>query len=402
MTGTIGERIRQLRTERLPRLTQRELAERAGVSVDLISKLEQGVKHSARLVSLHKIALALDVDVSVLVARPVRVDVSTEHGETSGILAVRRAITTINSDNAEPANEDELRRLSTLAWGAYWSNRFDALSGMLPDFVATGGATVRDTGSAAAYEALSDAYGIAASMLVHLDNVDLGYVAMERAINAAEHSGDGLRSSSLRGWMAWLLMHYTDNLSNARQLAIREADSIEPRMKGARPEQIAVWGTLLCRAATVAAREDLASEADDIGNLAEVAATRLQGMNWSRSLYNQAPFGLPLVIMRMTEIAVITGRPGRALTVASKMPPDADMTLAERARHLADRAFAYTELGKNAEAEQTLYAIRRVAPQWMRYQSYPRHIVSELWDRGKRARSRALRDLAESLNVPLN
>jgi predicted transcriptional regulator len=49
--GSIGERVRQLRTGRLPRLTQRELAEKSGVSVDLISKLEQGAKQSALLVT---------------------------------------------------------------------------------------------------------------------------------------------------------------------------------------------------------------------------------------------------------------------------------------------------------------------------------------------------------------
>ncbi len=65
----LGERIRQLRTQRA-RMTQRELAERAGVSVDLVGKLEQGARRSASLSSLGKIAAALGVDVAALVARP--------------------------------------------------------------------------------------------------------------------------------------------------------------------------------------------------------------------------------------------------------------------------------------------------------------------------------------------
>jgi transcriptional regulator with XRE-family HTH domain len=398
--GSIGERIKQLRTARLPRMTQSELAEKAGVSVEVISKLEQGAKRSALLVTLNKIARALDVDVSTLVSRPVRVDVAAQ-GEGSGLLDVRRAITTVQEDG-EPAPEEELRKTATIVWGHYWANRFDALSGALPDFISTARATVRQSPSRDAHAALSDAYGAAASMLVHLDKVDLAYVAMERAIRAAEDSEDNLRRASLQGWMSWLLMHYSNSLDEARQLAIREADSIEPKMKGAPPEQISIWGALLCRAATIAAREDNASEADDIINLAEVAATRLQGMEWSRSLYHQAPFGLPLVTMRTTEIGVITGRPGRALIVARKMPPDADMTLAERMRHLADKAFAYTHLGKLREAENTLFTIRRTAPKWMTYQSYPRFIVAELWEREKRSRSAGLRELAEWLSVPLN
>jgi hypothetical protein len=90
------------------------------------------------------------------------------------------------------------------------------------------------------------------------------------------------------------------------------------------------------------------------------------------------------------------------LTVARRMPPDADMTLSNRAWNLADKAFAYTELGKFREAESTLTFIRRLAPNWMLYQSYPRRVVAELWEREKRARSRTLVELAEWMRMPLD
>jgi transcriptional regulator with XRE-family HTH domain len=396
----IGDRIRYLRTGREPKLTQRELAERAEVSVELISKLEQGVKQTALLTTLNKIARALDVDVSTLVARPVRVDTAPpDGGEPTGFLAIRRAITT-TLDTAEPVSSAELTRLVTQAWGSYWANRFDTLSAILPGFIGAARATVRDTGSPRAYGALSDAYHIAASMLVHLHRVDLGYLAMERALNAAEQSGDQLRYSVLRGSLGWLVMHHPDNLAEARHIAVAEADRVEPSIRAAAPERIAVWGALLCRAATVAAREDNASLADDLANLAEVAATRLAGLGWYRSVHNQAPFGRPLVVMRMTEIAVITGRPGHALEVASRMPADAQMTLAERARHYADRAYAYMALGKLTEAERTLHTISRTAPQWMRYQSYPRSILRELWEQQRHTST--LRRLASRLNLALD
>jgi transcriptional regulator with XRE-family HTH domain len=383
MTGNgIGARIRQLRTERIPRLTQRELAERSGVSVDLISKLEQGTKQSALLVTLHKIALALDVDISALVGHATRVDTDQDD---SGLLAIRRAIISAR-DDGEPSNDDELQRSATLGWGHYWTHRFDVLGAMLPTLITTGRASVRNSGSPHAYAALADAYNIASCMLVHLGKVDLGYLAMERALAAANLSDDELRVSALSGWMSWVLLHHTGGSSEAKHIAVREADSIEPKMKGARPEQVSVWGSLLISAAVAAAREDNASEADDLINLAEVAATRLDGMGYSPRMYNQSPFGLPLIIMQTVDISVVTGRPGRALTVAERMPPN-DMPLASKARHLADKAFAYTELGKVREAENTLYEIRRQAPNWMRYQSYPRVIVAELWEREKRARS---------------
>jgi transcriptional regulator with XRE-family HTH domain len=64
---SIGSRIFKLRKQR--RLTQRELAELAGVSVDLVSKLEQGVKQTARITSLEKIAGALGVPLTGVLCR---------------------------------------------------------------------------------------------------------------------------------------------------------------------------------------------------------------------------------------------------------------------------------------------------------------------------------------------
>jgi transcriptional regulator with XRE-family HTH domain len=64
---TIGYQLRRLR--RLRGLTQEELADRANVSRDLVAKLEQGRRQTARITSLASLACALDVELSVLVKR---------------------------------------------------------------------------------------------------------------------------------------------------------------------------------------------------------------------------------------------------------------------------------------------------------------------------------------------
>ena len=63
-SNTIGAHLRQARNER--GLTQEELAERAGVSRDIIAKLEQGTRESARITTLTKLANALGITVSAL------------------------------------------------------------------------------------------------------------------------------------------------------------------------------------------------------------------------------------------------------------------------------------------------------------------------------------------------
>jgi transcriptional regulator with XRE-family HTH domain len=73
---TIGYQLRRLRRRR--GLTQEELADRANVSRDLVAKLEQGRRHTARITSLASFARALDVGLSELVEREV------EDGDAAG------------------------------------------------------------------------------------------------------------------------------------------------------------------------------------------------------------------------------------------------------------------------------------------------------------------------------
>jgi len=63
-TRTIGARLREARRERS--LTQEQLAGLAGISRDLIAKLEQGRRTSARVQTLEQLAAALDIDIADL------------------------------------------------------------------------------------------------------------------------------------------------------------------------------------------------------------------------------------------------------------------------------------------------------------------------------------------------
>lgn len=85
---TIGYQLRRLR--RLRGLTQEELADRANVSRDLVAKLEQGRRLTARISSLASFARALDVELSALVERATPV-LDTEAGKAAGPDARRNA-----------------------------------------------------------------------------------------------------------------------------------------------------------------------------------------------------------------------------------------------------------------------------------------------------------------------
>src|SRR4051812_26588960 len=122
----IGQRIYELRTERVPRLTQRQLAERAGLSVDLIQKLEQGRKATAKITSLSAIANALDVDLVAILSKPTHLESVPSDG---GLLALRRVLTPVDEQAGDPVAREELRGLLVEAWSAYWRGDYDVLAG---------------------------------------------------------------------------------------------------------------------------------------------------------------------------------------------------------------------------------------------------------------------------------
>ena len=64
MTARIGDRVRQLRRERL--LTQEELSERSGVGVTSIIRIERG-HVEPRFSTIRKLAKALEADPTELV-----------------------------------------------------------------------------------------------------------------------------------------------------------------------------------------------------------------------------------------------------------------------------------------------------------------------------------------------
>lgn len=84
----LGDRLARLR--RLADVTQESLAERSGISVDVIRKLQQHRKHSVRLPTLHKLASGLGVEVTGLLGDPPALSDATV--ESPALVAVRRAI----------------------------------------------------------------------------------------------------------------------------------------------------------------------------------------------------------------------------------------------------------------------------------------------------------------------
>ncbi|MEU7142083.1 helix-turn-helix domain-containing protein [Nocardia sp. NPDC046473] len=384
--SSIGVRIRMFRGKAL---TQRQLADQAGVSVDLVRKLEQGGRQTASIASLQKLARALDVDIADLIGKRAGVPSSDPD---SGIVAIRRALTPVDDLLGETNEEaaislDDGRRAVDYAWGAYWVGRYELLTSILPSGLTQLRATVhaaRNGSVALANELLARMYWVTGCTLVHLGQTDPAFLAIRQALAAAEDGNDPLLLGTIRGSVAWQLL-VQGRYDESRRVALRAAASLEPSGE-VTPEHLSAYGSLVLLSATAAGRAQAIPDALSLVEAAGEVALRLGSDRRDYETY----FGPSQVVMQTVDVNVSSERYPEALAAAKAMPANGGLPQASRARHLTDTAVALTRTGQHQRALDTLLTAERVGgADWLKYQSLPRHIVSELLDHDRRVPLRA-------------
>ncbi|MGK8485239.1 helix-turn-helix domain-containing protein [Nocardia asiatica] len=384
--SSIGVRIRQFRGKAL---TQRQLADQAGVSVDLVRKLEQGGRQTASIASLQKIARALDVDIADLIGK--------RHGVPSanpdaGIVAIRRALTPVDDLLGETKEEeavslDDGRRAVEYAWGAYWSGRYELLTSILPPGLTQLRATVhaaRNGSVAPANELLARMYWVTGCTLVHLGQTDPAFLAIREALAAAELGNDPLLLATIRGSVAWQLL-VQGRYDESRGVALNAAANLEPT-GDVPPSHLSAYGSLVLQGATAAGR---AQDVHDAMSLVETASEVALRIGTDRQDY-ETYFGPSQVVMQTVDVNVSSERYPEALAAAKEMPANGSLPQASRARHLADTAVALTRTGRHQRALDALLTAERVGgADWLKYQTLPRHIVTELLDHDRKVPLRA-------------
>ncbi|MGH3934126.1 MAG: helix-turn-helix domain-containing protein [Pseudonocardiaceae bacterium] len=392
---TIGERIRELRRGVF---TQHDLAAAADVSVDVIRKLEQGRRRTASIASLARIARVLGVDLADLLG-PSRSACAADEAQGSPVGAIRDVLTGVDDllgelDDVDVPDFAELTRAVTYAWGCFYAGRYGPLATLLPQLLADVQAAVhaaRSADSARAADLAVQVHQLTAGTLVRFDAADLGHVAAREALRLAALGSDPLRAASARYIFGHVLMRQ-GRFIDAERIAVATAEQVQPT-GSASTEQLSVYGGLLLRGATAAARQRRIGAAADL--LAEATTVaRRTGMD---RVDVDVIFGPSNLVMQSADCAVVTEDYARAVVVAREMPRESALPLMSRSRHLADVAHAELRLGHTRAAESALLTMERSAPEWTAHHRLPRLLVGELLTR--RRPSVRLRELAHRLNV---
>jgi transcriptional regulator with XRE-family HTH domain len=379
----IGENLARIRAAR--GLTQDELAQSSGVSVDTISRLERGARATARRSTVQALARALGIDPARLLG------IHAPEQDTVGAEQLRRAVRALDiPDFAEPVEVlslPELHDAASGAWSDYLAGRHAELLAGLPALMVDTRRSVHvlaDDHAAEAAGLLATSYRLAAGLSGRLGLVDLAAHAAHRALDTARYTTrPELDEAAALRYLAWVLVRQGD-LAEAERIAVRAAERLDGGLL-TQPDtdRIGVFGSLLFNAASAAARAGSPNRADDLLRAASAAAVR----SGADRVDETGVFGPRVAAMQAVDQAMRTGQPDRAVQLASQVPRTAGAVPAFwESGHRLHLAAACADLERWGEVAEHLDAARKLAPQWSRVQPLGHTVVGHLVEhRGRRS-----------------
>jgi transcriptional regulator with XRE-family HTH domain len=399
-TRRVGEHDESMRDEdragariaaqrKLAGLTQHQLAERAHVSVSLLRKVEQGTRlASSGLIA--SVARALRIEQTRLTGQPYHLE-PAGNGTLRAVDDLRRELTSHGLPTDEPIElptldqlAQEVAEVSALRHRAAYGRLSEALPVLLvrlraASFVHTEARREQVMGL------LSETYDAASIHAFVLGYPDLATLAATLTEQAADESGDPLRSAVGRALRASYLSR-GGSFAAAQAVVTGVLDGLgTPRTASA----WSVWGFLQLQGALAAARSGNADKAWERYGLAQDAASRFGA---DRDDYRRA-FGPTNVAIWGTALAVelMDGPAAAERARAVHLRPD---TPPERAGHYyIDLARGLFYNGDRAGTLTALLTAQQTAPHLVRYHPMAHETVHALARTDRRANER-LRELA--------
>ncbi|WP_049564877.1 helix-turn-helix domain-containing protein [Streptomyces sp. SBT349] len=393
MPDTIGDRLRKSRKR--GGLTQRELARKSGVSYSLIQQLEQGARHDTRLETARKLAAALRVPTTKLIAEHAE---ESADGATVELWAtVRRAAAGLHEDGdiAEPPTAEGVRSALDATTPLFAGDRFGQLSTVLPRLIRDADVLAGiDRDGRAVRTRLMQLVGW---LLVQTRQFDIAEDVLARVLG---ESADRLQGAAVVNTQCWLALR-RGRLAEAADLATRWADDVEPtRLSRATMGELSAWGWMLLRVSAATVRDAREAEAEDALRLAESVAVAMGREHAPRDDYLRT-FGPVTVALKQAENAMIMDQPDEVLRLANRVPAGGlRPTSNNRNRHLLDVAAAQVRLRHHPQAVETLLGILRHSPEWLPNQRYARDIMGQVVER-RRMLTPQMRALADAVKLPL-
>lgn len=395
----IGERVAEYRRKR--GLSQRDLAAAMSRSESWVSQVERGVQPVERLSILQALAQALSVSVRDL--RPEAVPEPEESPTTTDLDGLRLELSghpalarLFAPDDTPPGQVDvsDLTEDVSLAWTFAHESRYAELDSTLTDLLPRLEVAVRDAQTDADRSELhalrARAYQAAAAAFARQDEPDAAWVTADRAINAAELSGQTLEVIAGHFRLAHAFIRLR-RFEQADRVTTNALDALEPLTADEHVslEALSLYGAMHLVRAVISGHESDRSQAHRHLDQAERIGKRL---GHDRNDFD-TEFGPTNMQLHRVAVAVDLGDAGEALDVASHIDPSG-LSPERQARLLIDVARAHAQRRHVGEATAALLDAERLAPEQVRSHHLAHATIADLLAQSRRRPPAELADLA--------
>jgi transcriptional regulator with XRE-family HTH domain len=380
-----GQRVQKFRKER--GRTQTELAAALGKTSSWMSQVERGVQPVQRVDLLQQLADELAVSVQQLLpdaskdlggpsSAPAPLALSNDLDETRRLISGHPALRTLLSSAGDDADRplDALQGDVDDLWELTHAGQLAQVSALAVDLLPEleqVARTVTEQHQAEVHLLLARAYQALSVAFVRQGEADAAWVAADRAVFAAERSGDPLHvcAGVFRMVQAFVRLRSLGQAEHAARTAI---EALEARDVDA-PPSLSVLGSLHLALALVHARAGARAEAKEEIEQARAIAARL-GEN--RNDFN-LEFGPVNVEIQAVSTAVDLGDAGEALDIGLAINAD-NLSPERQGRLLMDLGRAHAQRRHGGEALDCLLRAEAVAPETIQTHQASRATIREL------------------------
>jgi transcriptional regulator with XRE-family HTH domain len=390
----VGERIRTWRRYRgIPLKT---LAGLSGISVGLLSEVENGKRILDRRSQLTAVASALQVSTAELTDQP-GTPLFEEHAAAlATVPAVRSALVMLAlGDESTPGRGiDELRAATDELGPLRAAARYDRIGPLLPGLLRDLGVLCRTGSGDERTEALRQMVRVTyctTYTLKYLGQRDLAMTAAEACGRAAAE----LDEPAWTGLADFTRLHSLPPETKALtgRMAAEAATRLQPHLADLDAAQ--VYGMLHLSAAFAAAVTERPDQTRTHLAEADAVAGRTGEGGFAGLCFGPTNIGFWRVA-----IAVELGEGGRVDEIARDITPEAVDSASRRASFWSDLGRGYAQDRRDERAVQAFCVAERLAPQRIRASTTVRETVGDILRRARRqAGGRELRDLARRVGV---
>jgi hypothetical protein len=290
-----------------------------------------------------------------------------------------------------------LRAMARSAYQGYQATRYEATGRLLPELIRRT-ETASRTGSAArpsACEVRALVYDIAAALLSRVGEPSLAWTAADRAMSAAEYSGEPLLTA-LAAWRLSYIITGRKHPREALELAMSAAGTLEHAMGSPSPEQLSVYGALHLAAVTAAAAGYDRTMTAVLLEKARSIAERTGETNYLGTAFGPVNVAIHAIAahLQLGDARTAAGT-GEALDI-TVIPGG---LVGRRTQASLDLARAYAMRRQDAAAVNLLLAAEQLSPELVRYDRRTREVLVELLRREHRPSTPELRPLARRAGV---